>query len=260
MKRILLLAMTLSLGAAAAAPAALVEQVVTYDQGGTTLEGFLVYDDAVAGPRPGVLVVHQWMGLTDNERMRARMLAGLGYVALACDVYGQGVRPADTAGASAEAGKYYQDRELFRARLAAGLARLQAEPLVDKSRTAAIGYCFGGGGVLELARSGARLAGVVSFHGSLDSPLPAAAGAVKAKVLVCHGAVDPYVKPEAVDGFLAEMEQAGVDYQLIMYAHAVHAFTQKAAGDDPSRGAAYNAAADARSWQHMQDFFAEIFR
>ena len=100
---------------------------------------------------------------------------------------------------------------------------------------------------------------MVSFHGSLDTPLPAAPGAVKAKVLVCHGAVDPYVKPEAVDGFVAEMEAAGVDYQLIMYAHAVHAFTQKAAGDDPSRGAAYNAAADARSWQHMQDFFAEIF-
>ena len=260
MRRILLLTMTLALGTAAAAPAALVEQVVTYDQGGTTLEGFLVYDDAVAGPRPGVLVVHQWMGLTDNERMRARMLAELGYVALACDVYGQGVRPVDTKGASAEAGKYYGDRALFRARLAAGLARLQAEKLVDKTRIAAVGYCFGGGGVLELARSGAQLAGVVSFHGSLDSPLPAQAGAVKAKVLVCHGAVDPYVKPEAVDGFIAEMEAAGVDYQLVMYAHAVHAFTQRAAGDDPAKGAAYDAAADARSWRHMQDFFAEILR
>ena len=183
-----------------------------------------------------MLVVHQWMGLTDNERMRARMLAEMGYVALACDVYGQGVRPTDTAGASAEAGKFYKDRELFRARIAAGLAQLQADPRVDKSRTAAIGYCFGGGGVLELARSGARLAGVVSFHGSLDTPLPAAAGAVKAKVLVCHGAVDPYVKPEAVDGFLAEMEAAGVDYQLIMYAHAVHAFTQKARRRRPVAG------------------------
>ncbi len=259
MNRILAVVAAMTL-AAATASAALVEQVWNYELGGTPLEGLLVYDDAVAGPRPGVLVVHQWLGLTDNERMRARMLAELGYVALACDVYGKGVRPADTQAAAAEAGKYYGDRELFRARIAAGLAELQGHPLVDPARTAAIGYCFGGGGVLELARSGARLAGVVSFHGSLDTPLPAAAGDIQAKLLVCHGAVDPYVKPETVDGFVAEMEAAGADYQLIMYAHAVHAFTQKAAGDDPSRGAAYDAAADARSWRHMQDFFGEIFR
>lgn len=260
MKTILAAVAVLVVGLAAAAPAALVEQKVTYGHAGTTLEGLLVYDDALEGQRPGVLVVHQWLGLTDNERMRARMLAELGYVALAADVYGQGVRPANVQEAQAEAGKYYGDRALFRGRLAAGLAQLKALAVVDPDRVAAVGYCFGGGGVLELARSGAELAGVVSFHGSLDTPLPAGPQDVKAAILVCHGAVDPYVKPEAVQGFVQEMETAGADYQLIMYAGAVHAFTQKGAGDDPSRGAAYDADADRRSWRHMQDFFAEILR
>lgn len=258
MKTILAVVAILAAGLAAAAPAALVEQTVTYEHAGTTLEGLLVYDDALESQRPGVLVVHQWLGLTDNERMRARMLAELGYVVLAADVYGQGVRPANVEEARAEAGKYYGDRALLRGRLQAGLAQLKALALVDPDKVAAVGYCFGGGGVLELARGGAELAGVVSFHGSLDSPLPAGPGGVKAAVLVCHGAVDPYVKPEAVQGFVQEMETAGADYQLIMYAGAVHAFTQKGAGDDPSRGAAYDADADRRSWRHMQDFFAEI--
>lgn len=247
-------------GGGAPAQAKVVNTPVIYEHAGVLLEGYLAWDDALPGKRPGVLVVHQWMGLSDNERLRADMLAALGYVALAADVYGQGVRPADTDQARQQAGKYYGDRALFRGRVAAGLAALKAQPLVDPARTAAVGYCFGGGGVLELARAGADLCGVVSFHGSLDTPLPATAGSIKAKILVCHGAADPFVKPEAVDAFVQEMEAAGADYQLIMYAGAVHAFTQKSAGDDPSRGAAYQEAADARSWRAMQDFLGEVFR
>lgn len=247
-------------GDAGSAGAAVQTRTVTWEQGGVTCEGFLAWDDAQAGPRPGVLVVHQWMGLTENERMRARMLAELGYVALAADVYGQGVRPADQAAAAKEAGKYYGDRPLLRARVAAGLDALKRQPGVDPARCAAIGYCFGGGAVLELARSGADLRGVVSFHGSLDTPLPAQKGQVKARLLVCHGAADPFVKPEAVRGFVDEMEAAGVDYQLVMYAGAVHAFTQKGAGDDPSRGAAYQEAADRRSWAAMKEFLAEALK
>lgn len=244
----------------AGALAAVVHETVLYEHQGTVLEGYLAWDDAHQGPRPGVLVVHQWMGLSDNERRRADMLAELGYVALAADVYGRGVRPADTQQAQQQAARYNGDRTLLRGRLGAALAALKAQSLVDPVRTAAVGYCFGGGGVLELARSGADLAGVVSFHGSLDTTMPAQAGSVRAKILVCHGAVDPYVDPEAVRAFLQEMEAAGADYQVIMYAGAVHAFTQISAGNDPSRGAAYQEAADRRSWQAMQDFFAEIFR
>jgi dienelactone hydrolase len=240
--------------------AKLVTETVAYDDKGVALEGYLAYDDASTSRRPGVLVVHQWMGLTENERMRARMLAEMGYIAFAVDVYGRGIRPSNVNEAREQAMKYYGDRVLFRERLAAGLAQLKGNPRVDAARIAAIGYCFGGGGVLELARSGADIAGVVSFHGTLDTPNPDDARAIKAKVLVCHGAADPHVTQEAVQGFVKEMEAAHVDYQLIMYAGAVHAFTQKEAGNDPSTGAAYNAAADRRSWKHMQDFFAEIFQ
>jgi dienelactone hydrolase len=241
------------------AQAEVVNKVITFEHDGVVLEGYLAWDNALEGPRPGVLVVHQWMGLTDNERMRADMLASLGYAAFATDIFGQGIRPANVAEASEQAGKYYGDLPLYRARLQAGLAQLKSQPGVDPERLAAIGYCFGGKGALELARSGADVAGVVSFHGNLDTGMPASADDIKAKVLVCHGAVDPYVKPEAVQGFLEEMEAAQVDYQLVMYAGAVHAFTQKGAGDDPSKGAAYNEAADHRSWIAMKDFFAEIF-
>lgn len=254
MKTLALLLLTFALPAAAA----VVAETVVYQHDGVTLEGYLAYDDAHAGPRPGVLVVHQWMGLSDNERMRAEMLAELGYVAFAADIYGQGVRPANRDEAAAQAGRYYGDVDLYRTRLQAGLATLASQAGVDESRLAAIGYCFGGKGVLELARSGADVAGVVSFHGNLDTPRPAADGQVKASVLVCHGAVDPYGAPEHVTGFVEEMEAAGVDYQLIMYADAVHAFTQQGAGDDPSRGAAYQEKADHRSWRHMRLFLDEV--
>jgi len=241
--------------------AALVERAVTYEQGGVTLEGFHVYDDSKEGARPGVLVIHQWKGLGDYEKQRSRSLAEMGYNVFAADVYGQGVRPEATGDAAKEAGKFKSDRQLFRDRLAAGLEVLREDERTDSGKIAAIGYCFGGTGVLELARAGKEIAGVVSFHGGLDAAdgMAAEKGKTPAKVLVLHGAVDPFVPDEQVADFKREMESAGADWQLIAYGGAVHSFTHKAAGDDPSGGAAYDADADRRSWEAMKVFFAEIF-
>jgi dienelactone hydrolase len=244
---------------AAASFAEVKSKVVEYRDGDVVLEGVLAWDDAVSGPRPGVLIVHQWMGVSANERMRAEQLAALGYVAFAADVYGKGVRPANPQEAGTLAGTYKGDRALLRSRVAAGLAELKRQPLVDGRRTAAIGYCFGGTAVLELARSGADVAGVVSFHGGLDSPAPADGKNVRAKVLVLHGADDPWVPAADIAAFQQELRAGGVDWQMVYYSGAVHSFTQKEAGSDNSRGAAYNERADRRSWQAMRDFFAEIF-
>jgi dienelactone hydrolase len=256
MKALLLSLMAIS----SAASAALVEKTVEYEHDGVTLEGFHVYDDAVEGKRPAVLVIHQWTGLTDYEKQRSRQLAELGYNVLAADIYGKGIRPVPPA-ASQEAGKYKSDRKLYRGRLNAGLEVLKKDERTDASKIAAIGYCFGGAGVLELARSGADIAGVVSFHGALDAGdgLKAEKGGVKAKVLACHGADDPFVPVPQVQGFEEEMRASGADWQLIAYGGAVHGFTQKMAGNDPSKGAAYNEKADLRSWEAMKAFFAEIF-
>lgn len=250
-----ILAMLLTGGARAE----IVTKDVLYRHGDVELEGYVAYDDASKERRPGVLVVHEWMGLGDNAKTRARMLAGEGYVAFAVDMYGKGVRAKDTKEAGALAGKYKGDRDLMRGRIQAGLDELLKREDVDPSRVAAIGYCFGGTTVLELARSGAPVAGVVSFHGGLDAPKPAAKEGVKAKVLVLHGADDPYVKPEEVAGFEKEMREAGADWQLVSYGGAVHSFTNPDAGSDNSRGAAYNESADKRSWRAMKDFFTEIF-
>ena len=239
--------------------AEIVTRTVEYDQGGVKLEGKAVYDDSSSAKRPGVLVIHQWMGPTDYELGRAKQLAELGYVAFVADIYGKGVRPADQKQAGETAGKFRADRPLLRARAAAGLAALKAQPLVDQTRVAAIGYCFGGGTVLELARSGAVLSGVVSFHGNLDTPNPADAKNIKTRLLVLHGAADPFVTPDKVTAFKKEMDDAKVNYQFTAYPGAVHGFTMKEAGDDPSKGMAYNAQADADSWQKMKEFFAVIF-
>lgn len=240
--------------------AGLVEEDVEYEHDVTTLEGFHAYDDAVEGERPGVLIVHQWTGLTEYEKSRARQLAAMGYNVFALDIYGKGIRPQPPESGE-YAGKYKGDRDLFRERLMAGLEVLKADERTDKARIAAIGYCFGGTGVLELARAGADIAGVVSFHGGLGAGegMKAEKGGVKAKILVCHGAADPYVPDEEVVAFREEMHDAGADWQFIAYADAVHAFTQKMAGDDPSKGAAYQETADRRSWEHMKLFFDELF-
>ena len=258
MKRFYALLFALSL-LPASSEAAIHTESVLYEQGGKTLEGYLAYDDAAEGRLPGVLVVHDWMGLRSSTKKRAEALAALGYVAFAADIYGKDARPADQKEAGAAAGIYKSDRKLMRERAAAGLEVLKKQDKTDSSRTAAIGYCFGGMAVLELARSGADVQGVVSFHGGLDTPDLNGAKNIKAKVLVLHGADDPFAPAEHVTALDDELRQAGADYQIHLYGGAVHSFTEPEAGNDPSKGAAYNESADKRSWEAMKQFFAEIF-
>jgi len=226
---------------------------------GQTYEGKVVFDPAKvgSGKLPAVLIVHQYMGPTDYEMTRATMLAELGYVAMVADVYGVTVRPKDRKEAGEAATRLKTDRVELRKRLQANLAQLLAQPEVNTAHVAAIGYCFGGTAVLELARAGADLDGVVSFHGGLDSPSPADGKNIKAKVLILHGAADPFVKKPDIEAFIAELDAAKVDWQKVDYAGAVHAFTEKHAGDDPSKGAAYNEKADRRSWDAMRAFLTE---
>lgn len=257
MKTILL--STVIAAGAVSSHAAIQSKTIDYKQGDTTLEGVLVWDDAVAGPRPGVLVVHQWLGLTDYEKHRAEMLAQLGYAAFCADIYGKETRPKNASEAGPLAGKFKSDRALLRQRVNAGLDELKKSELVDSKRVAAIGYCFGGTAVIELARSGAELSGVVSFHGGLDSPTPADGRNIKCPILCCHGADDPFEKPEDLAAFENEMRDAKVDWRVILYGGAVHSFTERNPGVS-NPGARYNEKADKRSWEDMKMFFAEIFR
>ncbi len=234
-------------------------ETILYKDGGAELEGFVAYDDAVKGARPGVLVVHDWTGLQDYARERTKQLAELGYVAFAADIYGKGVRPTDPKECGVQAGTYKKDLPLLRKRVLLGLDQLKARPGVDAKRLGAIGYCFGGTSVLELARSGADVAGVVSFHGGLSTTLPAEAGKIKAQLLVCHGADDPFVKADEVAAFKAEMEKAKANMKFVAYDGAVHGFTKKESGNDPSKGAAYNEKADKESWSAMKAFLARVF-
>ena len=258
MKKLLLALITLA--CAFASSAAIQTKTIEYKQGDTTLEGVFVWDDAVKGKRPGVLIVHQWTGITDYEKKRAESLAQLGYVAFCADIYGKGIRPNNTQEAGTMAGKYKADRALLRARVAAGLEALKQSEFVNGEKIAAIGYCFGGTTVIELARNGSYVAGVVSFHGGLDSPAPADGKNIKCKVLACHGADDPFVSAKDLAAFQSEMRDNKVDWQLISYGGAVHSFTQPMAGNDNSKGAAYNEPADRRSWEAMKQFLGELFR
>ena len=236
-------------------------KTVEYKDGDTILEGVFVYNAAEKpdAKLPGVLVVHDWMGVGPFAIERAEKLAAMDCVAFVADIYGKGVRPANATEAGALAGKYKKDRALLRRRVTAALDTLRQQPGCDPAQLAAIGYCFGGTTVLELARSGAAVAGVVSFHGGLNSPTPADAKKIRCKVLVLHGADDPNVPPAEVAAFEQEMRGASVDWQLIAYGGAVHSFTNPRAGSDNAKGVAYNEKADRRSWQALIAFLRELF-
>ena len=245
---------------ASAAHAEVKTERIEYRHGDTLLEGYLAYDDSISGKRPGVIVVQEWWGLNDYAEHRAEQLASLGYVAFALDMYGKGKVTSDAKQAGEWAGAFRNDRRLCRARAAAGLEVLKKRPRVDPTRIAAIGYCFGGMVVLEMARAGDDLKGVVSFHGGLSTPNPDDARNIRAKVLVLHGADDPFESAAEITGFQEEMRRAGVDWQMVYYGGAVHAFTNPDAGKAGIKGVAYNEAADRRSWLAMRSFFDEIFR
>jgi len=251
----------LALGLILVAPvgAMLHQQTVNYHQGGTTLSGYLAYDDSFVGLRPAVLVFHHWMGIDQYINGRTDQLARMGYVAFAADIYGKGVRPTNNTEAAATAGIYQKDRDLMRKRAQAALDTLRLMPGVDIKRIAAIGYCFGGGVALELARSGADIAGVATFHGTLDTPHPEDAKNIKARILVMQGTDDPVAPLKQIGALEDEMRNAGVDYQIDLYGGAVHSFTMSMVGTDPKTGNAYNPEADRRSWRALQDFFAELF-
>jgi dienelactone hydrolase len=255
----------LALCAAGVLSAKIVTKPVAYEHAGVKLEGWLAYDDEKAGAgnrAPGVLVLPEWWGLTEYPKNRAEQLAKLGYVAFAADMYGAGVTTRDPKKADELATPFY-GKPLMAERARAGLDQLLATGLADPAHVAAIGYCFGGAAAQVLAYSGAPLAGIVSFHGALVPASAEAAAKNHAKFLICHGAVDGFVKPEEITAFMKGMNDGKFDYQFISYAGAVHAFTNKGAdkiAKDTGLPIAYNAAADKRSWTHMKSFLSEIFK
>ena len=231
---------------------------VEYELDGTALQGYLAYDESLPGPRPAVLVIHDWTGVGEYVQVRCQMLARLGYVAFAPDIYGRDVRPQGDEAARV-AGEYYGNQPLMRARAQAGLQQLLTQPGVDAEQVAAIGYCFGGSAALALAATGADIAGVVSFHGGLSTVPEEDAGNITARLLVLTGAADPVVPDDAVLAFENTLRSAPqIDWQLTSYSGAMHAFTLPEA-NTPEYGANYDATAERRSWVAMRSFFDEIF-
>lgn len=242
------------------AQAAVTRKTVDYQDNGQVFEGLLVMPDGPAEKRPLVLMVHNWMGVTAETEKQARRFAEQGYVVFAADVYGKGIRPHDAKEAGGQATTYKSDRALFRQRLNLALVTALQQPGVDSEKVAVVGYCFGGTGALELARSGAELQAIISFHGGLDSPKPADGSNITGQVLALHGADDPYVPAKDVAAFEAEMHANNVNYQLIKYPGAVHSFTAMGAGSDNSKGAAYNAAADQQSFEAASKLLANALK
>jgi dienelactone hydrolase len=233
-------------------------RTVEYKQGDTTLSGYLAYDDAVSTPRPAVMVIHEWWGNNDYSHKRAQMLAELGYIGFAIDMYGKGKTTKDQAQATEWSNELKKDPKLAMARAQAALDTLKDQPMVDPNRIGVIGYCFGGGMALHMARNNMPIAAVVSFHGDL-SPGPSPATEIKPRILVCHGADDTFVPQSAVTAFMEEMKKAKATWELIQYSGAVHAFTNPGAGDYNLPGVAYNKLADERSWETMKSFLADVF-
>jgi len=236
---------------------------VEYSAQGVVMKGYLAYDENVKGKRAGVLVVPEWWGLNDYARRRARMLAELGYTALAVDMYGEGkvVMTPDEAGKLSSGAM--KDFDVAKARFLAAVDFLKGQATVDPNRIAAIGYCFGGGVVLNMARQGVDLKGVVSFHGSLPAVKPAQAGSVKAKILVLTGGADKFVPPEQVEAFKKEMNSAGADFRVVSYPGVLHSFTNPDAtglGKKFNMPIAYNAKADKDSWGEMKGFLSTVLK
>jgi dienelactone hydrolase len=244
---------------ATASEAAIMMKDIDYKDGSVTLKGTLVYDDSLKGPRPGVLVVPEWWGKNEYIKQRAKQMAEQGYVAFAVDMYGDGKVTTDPAQAGQWAGAFYKDGALMRNRALAGLNVLRSQPNIDKSKIAAIGFCFGGTVALELGRQGEDLAGVGVFHAGLKFPDAAKKNAIKAKILVMNGAADPHVPFEDRQKFIEEMQQAGADIQFIEYGGALHAFTNPNADKFHIEGIAYNEKAEKRSFATLRTFLAEIF-
>lgn len=231
---------------------------IEYRDGEDVLEGLLAWDDSVSGPRPGVLVSHAWSGRSDYEEGKAVALAGLGYAAFALDLYGKGVRGSNPDENSALMQPFLDDRAMLQQRLLLSLATMRSQVEVDESKVAAIGFCFGGLCVLDIARTGEALAGVVSFHGLLGAPGNTEGNTIRAKVLVLHGWDDPMATPDSVIALSQELTAMGADWQLHAYGNTLHAFTNPAA-NDKVMGTVYNADADRRSWIAMQNFLEELF-
>lgn len=257
------LALVLALSGSAFADKKIVGKAVEYSAQGTVLKGYLAYDESIKGPRPGVLVVHEFWGQNEYVRMRARMLAELGYTALALDMYGGGHESPHPDDARQFSGALNKNFELSKARFLAALEFLKKQPQVDPDRIAAIGYCFGGGVVLNMALQGADLKGVASFHGGLSAVKPAQPGTVKAKILVCNGADDKFITAEQIAAFKEEAKKAGADLKFINYPGAVHSFTNPDAtetGKKFNMAVAYNAKADKESWEELRGFLEGVFQ
>ncbi|HAM52851.1 MAG TPA: dienelactone hydrolase [Nitrospiraceae bacterium] len=267
MKKILIVIVAFSLAWAVADLASAKTDIegkeVKYSAEGVVMKGYLAYDKSVKGKRPGVLVVHEWWGLNEYARKRARMLAEMGYTALAADMYGEGKQALHPEDASKFSSELMKNFNTAKTRFMAAMEFLRKQPTVDPERIAAIGYCFGGGVVLNMARMGVDLKGVASFHGSLTAVKPAQPGAVKAKILVLHGADDKFVTPEQVEAFENEMKNAGADFRIISYPGAMHGFTNPDADEYAKKfnlPLGYNAEADKKSWDELRKFLKMIFQ